>query len=122
MLGGVIQNIKMNNNSLKPKKRKVRSYKGCKGGKYKKSIRKEREKKSPDEKKKYVCKLCGYVTINKTNNLIHYLNYHATLEERINKYKYYCKTCNFGVMSKGLYDTHLTTKKHKYLTRLTQNN
>lgn len=100
----------MNSDILKPKKRKVRSDKGIKRGKYK-----------TKKKVEYICKECGHDAKNKTNYKIHYLNYHAILEERINQYKYYCKTCNFGVMSESLYNTHLNTKKHKYLTKLTKN-
>jgi len=109
----------MNNKILRPKKRKKRSDKGKKRKKYIQI--KSKPKKSSDNKVTYICDICQHDGKNKTGKIIHYLNYHATLEERINQYNYYCKTCNFGVMSEGLYKTHLQTKKHKYLTILNTN-
>ena len=103
----------MSGKELKTKKRKVRADKGKQRGKYKRT--KPRSKKRPENKVVHVCKKCGHTTANKTNYKVHYLNSHASLEERIAQYSYYCKTCNFGVMSESLYKTHLKTKKHKRL-------
>ena len=88
---------------LKPKKRKPRSDKG----------------KRRTSSKIYQCKICNHIAKLKTTALIHHLNYHATLKERKEKYKYYCETCNVGYMSKVLYNTHITTKKHRYIVQLT---
>ena len=72
--------------------------------------RKERsDKKSPRQ-----CELCDYSTMNVVTFKQHYLNEHATLEEREKDFKYYCKYCNFGTFSKNIIETHNKTKKHIY--------
>ena len=92
-----------NTEILKTKKRKIRSDKG---------------KKRKEKRKEYICDKCGYTTQLKTASVIHYLNYHAIMKERIEQYKFFCDKCNFGSMSKVSYNTHLNTKKHKYMMRL----
>ena len=89
---------------LKPKKRKPRSDKG-------------KRRISP---KIHKCTNCDYTAKLKSTALVHHLNYHATLKERKEKYKYYCDTCNVGYMSKSLHNIHIATKKHKYITKLKQ--
>ncbi len=92
-----------NNEILKPKKRKTRKDKG---------------KKRKVTRKIYKCDKCGYSTHIKIASTVHYLNYHSTLKERKEKYKFYCKHCNFGSMTKVSYDIHLKTKKHRYMMQL----
>jgi len=90
---------------IKPKKRKIRADKG-----------KKRGKRVP--KKPIICKLCGHESMLKTQANVHYLSYHATLDERKAGYKCYCEICNVGYMSQILYDKHITTTKHRKLTLL----
>ena len=95
-----------NKDILKPKKRKIRKDKG---------------KKRKTTRKIYICDKCKYSTHIKILSLSHYLNYHATLKERIDQYKFYCEHCNFGSMAKVSYDIHLKTKKHRYMLQLIEN-
>jgi len=43
---------------------------------------------------------------------LHYLNKHATFEERQNGFTFYCDKCDFGCFVEVLYTRHLETKKH----------
>ncbi len=71
----------------------------------------------------YTCDQCNdFQTKNKYNYISHQLNYHSTKEERKEKYKFYCDTCDFGVFSKKLIDIHVKTKKHSNLVNSTFNN
>jgi hypothetical protein len=56
------------------------------------------------------CRLCNYTTNRTTNMKLHYLNNHATQEERKNKFKYYCEACDFGNYSKSLFKLHMEAK------------
>lgn len=71
--------------------------------------RKPRSDKQDYEK----CKICGYISENKMNYLNHYLNNHATLEERREQFKYYCITCDFGCFVESIFNKHINTSKHK---------
>jgi hypothetical protein len=42
---------------------------------------------------------------------LHYVNKHATKEER-NGFIFYCEKCDFGCFVEILYSRHLETKKH----------
>ncbi len=53
-------------------------------------------------------KICKINSI--TNMKLHYLNHHATKEERKKEFKYYCEGCDFGHFTKALYKAHLETK------------
>ncbi len=66
------------------------------------------------EKKIYVCDKCDFTNPNKINFLVHKLGKHATKEERKQGFKFYCEFCDFGVMTKSLFNTHLDTMTHKY--------
>ena len=58
------------------------------------------------------CGLCDYKP-NKTTNLkLHYLNKHATKEERKQQFKFYCDKCDFGCFVEVLLNRHLETQKH----------
>ena len=87
------------------KKRKTRSDKG---------------KKRKIKKKEYICDQCGHKTRIRSASLAHYLNCHATIKERNEQFKFFCDKCNFGSMSQVSYNTHLNTKKHKYIIQLLQ--
>ncbi len=54
-----------------------------------------------------------YLTNNKYQLQQHYLNYHATKEEREKEFKYYCKCCDYGTYSKDFIEKHNNTNKHK---------
>ena len=70
--------------------------------------RKERCDKILSEK----CELCDYKPTKKTNMKLHYLNKHATKEERQSGFTFYCDKCDFGCFVEVLYTRHLETKKH----------
>ena len=70
--------------------------------------RKERNDKILEE----TCKFCNYKSTKTTNYKLHYLNKHATKEERQKEFKYYCDKCDFGCFTQILLDRHLETQKH----------
>lgn len=72
----------------------------------KRKVRKDRIQEN------YKCSKCNYITTNNNNYLTHILNNHSTKEEKKNKFKFYCETCDFGVFVKSVYDKHIKTKKH----------
>jgi hypothetical protein len=75
-------------------------------------------KKRSDYKEPLKCEKCEYKTKNKTTLLQHELNEHVSLKEREEKFKYYCKNCDFGTFSIDLMNTHNNTNKHKkYILR-----
>jgi ribosomal protein L35 len=69
---------------------------------------KERNDKILSEK----YKSCDYKPTKTTNMKLHYLNKHATKEERRNRFIFYCEKCDFGCFVEILYSRHLETKKH----------
>ena len=58
------------------------------------------------------CELCNYIPTKATNMKLHYLNKHATTEERKNEFTFYCDKCDFGCFVEILFSRHLETKKH----------
>jgi hypothetical protein len=70
--------------------------------------RKDRSDKQLEEK----CKFCDYIPKNLTNYKLHYLNNHATKEERMEEFPYYCEKCDFGCFGGVLYQRHIETQKH----------
>ena len=58
------------------------------------------------------CDLCSYKAEIQDAMILHKLNKHGTLEERMTGFKYYCKLCNTGSQSIGTHNKHLRTKKH----------
>jgi len=77
---------------------------------------KKMEKKIIEKDKK--CEKCDYLTNNKYQLQQHYLNYHATKEERETDFKYYCKCCDYGTYSKDFIEKHNNTNKHKIQSNL----
>jgi hypothetical protein len=75
--------------------------------------RKIRKDRQLEEK----CKCCEYKTNNITNMKYHYLQTHATEEERLKEYKYYCSSCLFGTFSKSVYEKHIETVRHHKLIK-----
>ncbi len=59
------------------------------------------------------CTKCNYIGKTLNSLIEHNLNYHATIEEREKEFKYYCKLCDYGTLSKDLMNNHNNTKKHK---------
>ena len=59
------------------------------------------------------CKKCNYISKTLNNLIEHNLNYHSTIEEREKGFKYYCKLCDYGTLSKDLINNHNNTEKHK---------
>ena len=70
--------------------------------------RKERNDKILEEK----CKFCDYTPTKTTNLKLHYLNKHATKEERKKDFNFYCEKCDFGCFVNILFTRHLETQKH----------
>lgn len=58
------------------------------------------------------CELCNYIPTKTTNMKLHYLNKHATKDERKNEFTFYCEICDFGCFVEILFSRHLETKKH----------
>ena len=71
----------------------------------------ERKKRS-DCKEALKCEKCDYKTKNRLILLQHKLNDHSTIEEREKEFNYYCKKCDYGTISKDLYERHIKTEKH----------
>jgi hypothetical protein len=68
------------------------------------------DKKCLDE---YVCNKCNHKSTSEHNDKIHYLNNHASIEEKRKEFKYFCETCNSGTFSLTEYKKHLERKTHK---------
>jgi hypothetical protein len=64
---------------------------------------------------------CSHCNFESKNNIMfkqHILNEHSTLDERASKFKFYCKTCDYGSFSVDLFNNHMKSKKHvKYINR-----
>ena len=72
----------------------------------------EKRKERSDKVLEPKCNLCNYETDKTINMKQHYLNNHATKEERQKEFIFYCVKCDFGSFSKFLFDRHLETLKH----------
>ncbi len=72
----------------------------------------EKRKGRNDKILEEVCKFCLYKPIKTTNMKLHYLNKHATKEERQNGFNFYCDKCDFGCFVNILFSRHLETQKH----------
>lgn len=90
---------------------KLDSYKKhCNSVLHKTGKRKTRSDKLTEN---YKCNICDYECNHKMNMKLHKLRNHATIEEKIKEFKYYCVSCDFGEFNQNLYNKHLTTNKHK---------
>ena len=63
--------------------------------------------------KQKICLECNRECFNHWNLKQHNLTQHSTLEEREKGFKYYCKICDYGSISKDLFERHLNTDRHK---------
>lgn len=72
-----------------------------------------KRKTRTDKKEVGKCNKCDYITNNHTTMLKHILNKHSTIEERKQKFKFYCELCDFGSFSKDTFDIHINSDKHK---------
>ena len=54
-----------------------------------------------------------YKTNNATTFKQHRLNSHSSKETREKEFKYYCKSCDYGTISKDILDRHNLSDKHK---------
>ena len=84
------------------KKRKIRSDKGIKKGRY----------KTDDEKKSYKCDKCCFITNHKNNFNIHYGINHMCYEKRKEIFNFNCDFCKYSTKSKTSFGKHLSTKRH----------
>jgi hypothetical protein len=75
-----------------------------------------------DKREPYICKICGYESMNEFNYNCHYFNNHSTNEEKEKGFSYYCKSCNFGTYVKKCYELHMNTQKHKTKSLNDKNN
>ena len=94
------------------------NYKCNENSKWDKHINTEKHKTGKNKKRSdyggpYKCEICNYETGNKSTYLQHKLNYHSTKEEREKEFKYYCKACDYGTISKDILDKHNLSDKHK---------
>jgi hypothetical protein len=77
---------------------------------HKTGIRKTRK----DKKEEFKCTICNlYTTKQPTNIKLHILINHSNIEEKKLGFKYYCETCDYGIMNELKYKIHLDTIKHK---------
>lgn len=60
----------------------------------------------------YKCDKCDYKSYNQNNYLTHKLNNHSTKKDRQKDFKYYCKSCDFGVFTESCFNKHISTKTH----------
>ena len=73
-----------------------------------------KRKTRTDIKAVFKCDICNlYTTKQPTNMKLHILNNHSSIEEKKIGFKYYCETCDYGIMNEIKYKTHLETSKHK---------
>ena len=69
------------------------------------------------------CDHCDYITKQTTALRNHYLAKHASEEERVEKYNFYCKYCKVGFMSPKGYENHKESKTHiKIITAVNELN
>jgi hypothetical protein len=69
-----------------------------------------------DKKPPQKCTNCEYSTTKTTNMRLHYLNHHATKEERKKEFTswgYYCEECEYGSFTKSLFEIHINSKHRK---------
>ena len=67
-----------------------------------------------NKKEEFKCSICNiYTTKQPTNMKLHILNNHSSIEEKKIGFKYYCETCDYGIMNEIKYKIHLDTSKHK---------
>lgn len=53
---------------------------------------------------------------------LHMLNNHDTQEQRMEKFKYYCELCDFGTLTKLLFDNYINTNKHSRIIKIEEQN
>lgn len=80
-----------------------------------------KRKQRTDIKEPYKCKDCNYQTKNIVTFKKHKLNAHSNKEAREKEFKYYCKICDLGTFSKGIYQKHIDCKKHKLAIQRNKN-
>jgi hypothetical protein len=68
------------------------------------------------------CDECNFIAKHNEGLKTHKLTKHCNEEDRKNNFTYYCKLCDFGTLSKSLFDTHNDTKKHKNIYKLFNDN
>jgi len=56
------------------------------------------------------CECCKYQSLAQILIDIHYMQNHATIEERKKYYKFYCDQCDYGTRAEITYKIHCITK------------
>lgn len=81
------------------------------------------KRKGQNKTNNYICKICGYYSANNFNFNVHYILTHACPQERKQKAKFYCESCDVGFFCKLYYDTHIKSIKHaKKINIITNSN
>jgi len=90
------------------------NYKTKRKGDYMKHSKSKKHINGSSKKKPegYKCNKCEYKTENKHNYDTHYLNNHSNKKIRKEKFKYYCKSCDFGTFALVTYNLHKETQSH----------
>jgi len=67
-----------------------------------------------DRQDDLTCNLCHiYKTKQKSTMLIHVLNNHSNQKTKKSNFKFYCETCDYGIINETKFNQHLSTTKHK---------
>ena len=64
------------------------------------------------------CDHCDYITKQTSALRNHYLAKHASEEERVEKYNFYCKYCKIGFMSPKGFANHLESRGHAKIEKI----
>jgi uncharacterized C2H2 Zn-finger protein len=70
------------------------------------------ERKKRSDKKENKCDECKYIFSSQKALKEHKLNKHSKIEEKEQKYKYFCIKCNVGKNNEKQYEKHIISKKH----------
>jgi hypothetical protein len=65
------------------------------------------------------CKHCNYISKTEAGIKNHYLNFHASYQERKAEL-YYCKSCNKNFISSNVFQRHIKSKIHKIKDKKSQ--
>ncbi len=63
------------------------------------------------------CDHCDYSTEVLITLKLHYLNHHASKEERKKEFKYYCDVCDIGAFAEEIFKKHENSLRHKNLSK-----
>jgi hypothetical protein len=64
------------------------------------------------------CEDCDFRPYDNKSYIQHKLSFHASIEEKKSKFRYYCEKCNFGTYAEIHYNNHIVTIKHKAMSEI----